>query len=98
MSASVSSPGRGAVMAVGVAMLAAAAACSDSTDSVTSPSTDVVKTYNQVQRLGNPLVSEVFLLKRDHAFHGSSDPSGDVAAFAPKVKGFDGVREHSTSI
>jgi hypothetical protein len=78
---------RGAVLAVGVALVAAAAACSD-TATVTSPSTDVAKTYNQVQRLGNPLVSEVFLLKRDHAFHGSSDPSGDVAAFAPKVKGF----------
>jgi hypothetical protein len=78
---------RGAILAVGVALVAAAAACSD-TATVTSPSTDVAKTYNQVQRLGNPLVSEVFLLKRDHAFHGSSDPSGDVAAFAPKVKGF----------
>jgi hypothetical protein len=78
---------RGAVLAVGVALVAAAAACSD-TATVTSPSTDVAKTYNQVQRLGNPLVSEVFLLKRDHAFHGSSDPSGDVTAFAPKVKGF----------
>jgi hypothetical protein len=78
---------RGALLAVGVALVAASAACSD-TATVTSPSTDVAKTYNQVQRLGNPLVSEVFLLKRDHAFHGSSDPSGDVAAFAPKVKGF----------
>jgi hypothetical protein len=78
---------RGAILAVGVALVAAAAACSD-TATVTAPSTDVAKTYNQVQRLGNPLVSEVFLLKRDHAFHGSSDPSGDVAAFAPKVKGF----------
>jgi hypothetical protein len=78
---------RGAILAVGVALIAAASACSD-TATVTAPSTDVAKTYNQVQRLGNPLVSEVFLLKRDHAFHGSSDPSGDVAAFAPKVKGF----------
>jgi hypothetical protein len=78
---------RGAILAVGVALVAAAAACSD-TAIVTSPSTDVAKTYNQVQRLGNPLVSEVFLLKRDHAFHGSSDPSGDVTAFAPNVKGF----------
>ena len=78
---------RGAILAVGVALVAAAAACSD-TATVTSPSTDVAKTYNQVQRLGNPLVSEVFLLKRDHAFHGSSDPAGDVAAFAPKVKSF----------
>jgi hypothetical protein len=79
---------RGAILAIGVAALAAAAACSDSgTNITTGPSTDV-RTYNQVQRLGNPLVSEVFLLKRDHAFHGSIDPSQDVVAFAPKVKGF----------
>ena len=40
-----------------------------------------------MQRLGNPLVSEVLLLKRDHAFHGSRDPSDDVAAFAPQGEG-----------
>ncbi|MEO6526531.1 MAG: DUF4331 family protein [Gemmatimonadaceae bacterium] len=78
---------RGALLAVGVAALAGIAACDDSSDT-TGPITDVAKTYNQVQRLGNPLLSEVFLLKRDHAFHGSSDPAQDVAAFAPKVKGF----------
>lgn len=79
---------RGALAAIGVALLAAAAACTDDNDSITGISDDAAKTYNQVQRLGNPLVSEVFLLKRDHAFHGSSDPSDDVAAFSAKVKGF----------
>jgi hypothetical protein len=44
--------------------------------------------FNQVQRLGNPLVSEVFLAKKDHAFHGSIGPSDDVAAFAPTVQAF----------
>ncbi|MEP7002191.1 MAG: DUF4331 family protein, partial [bacterium] len=74
--------------ALGVAALAFAAACgSDSTTGVTPP-TDAAKTYNQVQRLGNPLVSEVLLLKRDHAFHGSSNPSDDVANFATPVKAF----------
>jgi hypothetical protein len=79
---------RGALAAIGVALLDAAVACSDDGDSITGATPDAAKTYNQVQRLGNPLVSEVFLLKRDHAFHGSSDPSDDVAAFSAKVKGF----------
>ncbi len=48
----------------------------------------VPRAYDQVQRLGNPLVSEVFLMKRDHAFHGSIGPASDVAAFASTVKAF----------
>ena len=79
---------RGALAALGVALIAAAVACSDDGSDITGTTPDVAKTYNQVQRLGNPLVSEVFLLKRDHAFHGSSDPADDVAAFSAKVKGF----------
>lgn len=80
----------GAVAALGVAALAFAAACgsSDSTGTGISTPPDAAKTYNQVQRLGNPLVSEVLLLKRDHGFHGSSNPSDDVANFTAPVKGF----------
>ena len=77
----------GAVSTFGVALLAFAAACgSDSTTGTTT--TDAPATFNQVQRLGNPLVSEVLLLKRDHAFHGSSNPSDDVANFTTPVKAF----------
>jgi hypothetical protein len=65
--------------------LLAFAACSDDNGISTGPNT---REYNQVQRLGNPLVSEVFLAKKDHAFHGSVGPSEDVAAFAPTVKAF----------
>jgi hypothetical protein len=79
---------RGALAAIGVALIATAVACSDDGDAITGTVPDATKTYNQVQRLGNPLVSEVFLLKRDHAFHGSSDPADDLAAFSAKVKGF----------
>lgn len=79
---------RGALAALGVAVLAAAAACSDSGDAITGTTSDAAATYNQVQRLGNPLLSEVFLPKRDHAYHGSIGPSDDVAAFSAKVKGF----------
>ena len=79
---------RGAIAAAGVAILAGAAACSSSDSTLVGPSVDVTHTYNQVQRLGNPLVSEVLLAKRDHAFHGSANPSDDVANFSAKVKGF----------
>ena len=78
----------GAFSVLGVAALAFAAACnSDSTTGV-NPATDVAATFNQVQRLGNPLGSEVLLLKRDHGFHGSSNPSEDVANFSTPVKAF----------
>ena len=62
-----------------------ASACSDN-NNTTAPTNDRV--FNQVQRLGNPLVSEVFLAKRDHAFHGSTAPTIDVAAFTPSIRGF----------
>ena len=76
---------RGAVAALAVALLAAGTACGD--DNVTGLDGGT-KTYNQVQRLGNPLVSEVLLMKRDHGFHGSIGPDADVANLAPKVKAF----------
>ena len=79
---------RGALLSVAVAALAAAASCSDDNTGITGPTVDATRTYNQVQRLGNPLVSEVLLAKRDHAFHGSSNPSDDVTNFSAKVKGF----------
>jgi Domain of unknown function (DUF4331) len=61
-----------------------AGACSD--DHPAAPATSRI--FNQVQRLGNPLVSEVFLAKRDHAFHGSTAPTIDVAAFTPIIRSF----------
>jgi hypothetical protein len=79
---------RGALAALAVAALAAGTACRDSNNDVTGTGVDVTHSYNQVQRLGNPLVSEVLLLKRDHPFHGSTGPETDVANFSGKVKGF----------
>jgi hypothetical protein len=64
-------------------------ACKSDNNTITGtgPSTDRV--YVQVQRLGNPLVSEVFFPKRDHALHGSTAPSTDVAnGFPAKIKAF----------
>ena len=66
------------------AAVVAIAACNN--DNSTSPSN--TRDYNQVQRLGNPLVSEVFLMKRDHPWHGSIGPSDDVAAFGATVAAF----------
>jgi len=61
-----------------------AAGCSD--DGGTGPGT--ARMFNQVQRLGNPLVSEVLLQKRDHAVHGSIGPDQDATLVAPLVVDF----------
>jgi len=84
---SLRSGGRALALAGALVALALAAACSDSNDT-TGPNTSSTRTFNQVQRLGNPLVSEVFLMKKDHPFHGSIGPDADAAAFGGTVKGF----------
>jgi hypothetical protein len=72
-----------------IALAALSAACGDDDNgSTTQPDVSNTRAYNQVQRLGNPLVSEVFLPKKEHAFHGSIGPSDDVASFTTGVKGF----------
>jgi hypothetical protein len=60
--------------------------CSDDDESMTGPNTDRV--YTQIERLGNPLVSEVFLAKRSHGFHNTGRPSTDVAAHTAELKSF----------
>jgi len=78
-----------------VALSFVATACDD--NNTTAPNPD--RAYNQVQRLGNPLVSEVFLAKRDHGFHGSTAPTIDVAAFTPIIRSFtDNVAGRDTSV
>ena len=63
------------------------AACSDDDAGTTSPVS--TRTYNQIERLGNPLVSEVFFMKRDHGLHNSTAPATDVAnGFGDKIKAF----------
>jgi len=69
------------------AVLAGALACND--DDTTGP--DTARTYDQVQRLGNPLVSEVFLAKRSHPQHGTTGPADDVTgtgAISAELKNF----------
>lgn len=68
------------------ALVLLAGACSDD-NGPTSPSAPRV--YAQVERLGNPLVSEVFFMKRDHGLHNTTTPSQDVAnGFRTKIKSF----------
>ncbi|MBI4521875.1 MAG: DUF4331 family protein [Gemmatimonadetes bacterium] len=72
--------------AAAVAIALAAAGCDDEAD-ITSP--DLERVFVQVERLGNPLVSEVTFPKRDHGFHNTTDPSTDVGnAFRAKVEAF----------
>ncbi len=67
-------------------LVVALAACSND-DTVAGPSTGP-RVYTQVERLGNPLVSEVFLAKRNHGFHNAGAPSTDVANHSAEVKAF----------
>jgi hypothetical protein len=71
-------------------VLPVAAACSDNDgDTMTGPDGTSVRVYSQVERLGNPLVSEVFFAKRDHGLHNTTAPATDVAnGFRTKIKAF----------
>ncbi|MGQ0765827.1 MAG: DUF4331 family protein [Gemmatimonadota bacterium] len=62
------------------------AACGNDDDDTTGPGG--VRTFNQIERLGNPLVSEVTLAKRSHGFHNSGMPSTDVANHAAELRAF----------
>jgi len=56
------------------------------TDTIRIGNTGVV--FDQIERLGNPLVSEVTLDKREHPHHNTSIPSEDVALFRPQIARF----------
>ena len=70
------------VLLLGLALVIGA--CSDD-NTGTSPNPN--RTYNQVQRLGNPLISEVLLDKRSHPTHGSIGPDQDAALIGPEIFG-----------
>ena len=74
--------------AFGALALLVAAACNDNNNDtgITGPSADRV--FVQVDRLGNPLVSEVFLAKRNHGLHNAGKPSTDVANHSAELKAF----------
>lgn len=70
-------------LGVAGAAVTLAAGCSDDN---TGPATP--RMFNQVQRLGNPLVSEVLLAKRSHPTHGSLGPQDDAAVIGPEILSF----------
>ena len=70
------------LMLAGLTLLSA---CNDN-NGPTTPTP--ARMYNQVQRLGNPLVSEVFLAKRSHPQHGVTGPADDVAGITAEFKRF----------
>jgi hypothetical protein len=79
--------------------LALAGACTESEDgSIAGPGG--ARAYVQIERLGNPLVSEVTFPKRDHGFHNTTGPSTDVNnGFRGKVEAFvTGVAGRETSL
>ncbi len=67
-------------------LLAASRAACNADDGATGPGD--ARTYNQVQRLGNPLVSEVFLAKRSHPQHAAIGPAEDVAMISAELRNF----------
>lgn len=66
---------RALAAAILAGVVLASAACNDDNDSSTGPSS--TRTYRQIERLGNPLVSEVFFPKRDHGLDNNKNPSDD---------------------
>jgi uncharacterized protein DUF4331 len=58
------------------------AGCSDDN----GPSTPT--TYDQIQRLGNPLISEVLLSKASHPTHGTIGPDADASMIGPEILSF----------
>jgi len=67
---------RALAAAVMAGVVLVSAACNDSNDdNTTGPSG--TRVYRQIERLGNPLVSEVFFPKRDHGLDNNKNPSDD---------------------
>jgi len=60
-----------------VGLVAAASACNDSNNNISGTGVDNTRVYHQIERLGNPLVSEVFFPKRDHGLDNTKSPSDD---------------------
>lgn len=56
-------------------LVVTASACNDNSSALTG--VDINHVYTQIERLGNPLVSEVFFPKRDHGLHNNRSPIDD---------------------
>ncbi len=72
--------------AVAAVSIAATGCSDDDGDGDNGPG--MPRAFNQVQRLGNPLVSEVLLAKRSHPTHGSIGPESDGQLLGAEALGF----------
>ena len=88
---------RSMIMAAVVAGAAAMAGCDEEgglTDNNNGTGTDTVhigntaRSFTQLERLGNPLVSEVLVEKREHGPYNTDNPSEDNANFRDDIVGF----------
>ena len=74
-------------------------ACSDDDKNTGMTGPTTTRVYSQTERLGNPLVSEVFFMKRDHGLHNNSAPATDVAnGFGDKIKAFTNAFNRGATI
>lgn len=77
---------RHTLLGLGALALSVAVASCDEDDFTAGP--DLNRTFTQIERLGNPLVSEVMFAKRNHGFHNTTGPSTDVANFKAEMEAF----------
>ena len=76
------------LLTLALGLLVAVSGCSDDDDDNGGNNPGQTRAYNQVQRLGNPLVSEVLLAKRSHPTHGSNGPVDDASLIAAEALAF----------
>jgi len=76
------------LVSAALGLVIAASGCSDDDNDNGGNAPGQTRAYNQVQRLGNPLVSEVLLAKRSHPTHGATGPSDDASLIAAEALGF----------
>jgi Domain of unknown function (DUF4331) len=68
-------PKRAIASLMTLGLVVTAGACNDNSGLLTGVDTN--RQYVQIERLGNPLVSEVFFPKRDHGLHNTKSPIDD---------------------
>lgn len=79
---------RWALLPLALGLVVAMSGCSDDDNDNGGNGPGETRAYNQVQRLGNPLVSEVLLAKRSHPTHGSTGPADDATLIAAEALAF----------
>lgn len=72
---------KGSIGLIGLMLVFGVAACDNDNDSDNGVTgVDSRANFTQIERLGNPLISEVFFPKRDHGLHNTKGPDVDNVA------------------